>query len=84
MVVIVLPKWYGKAKEELEKSITEIALKNNIDFHFVKDSKTVHDSIDSIMNVFLRISSDVKCNYKYIDDSRKTKTKYKTGGKKND
>lgn len=84
MVVIVLPEWYGRAREELDRAIIDIALKNNIEFHFVKDSKTIHDSVDAIMDVFLRISSDVKCDYKYIDDnSRKTKTKSKTGGKKN-
>jgi ribonuclease BN (tRNA processing enzyme) len=85
MVVIVLPEWYGKAEKIIDDAIKDASLESGADYFFVKDSITIKEGKEMILNAMLRISEQVNSRYVVVgtDTSRKTKTKSKTGGKKN-
>ena len=54
-MIRVLPNWYGKAEDELERLIHQIANKQNLDFHVVNDSLTIKNSISNILNTLVHL-----------------------------
>jgi hypothetical protein len=63
-MLIVLPEWYSKAEEKLWKMIDDIAIENDIDFHFVHDSKNIHDAVETILSVMVHIGDKVESDIK--------------------
>jgi hypothetical protein len=58
MVFIFIPEWVQKAEEELKDTIRKITLKNKLNYHLVRDSKTIDDSIKSICSALQQIPED--------------------------
>jgi len=60
MVVILLPEWYGKVEEKLDKVINEIAEELNLNLIFIWDSKSIENGKSTILNTLVRISEKTK------------------------
>lgn len=58
-MIIVLPEFYSKAKEQLDKVIDDIIRKNNIDWSFSHDSQAINDGKNMILNSLVRIYENV-------------------------
>ena len=69
----VLPDWWIKVEEELDKVIDKLALKHSIDFSFVKDSREIEDGKKSILNAFLRIYDNIEVKYSQSNEKEKLK-----------
>lgn len=69
--MIVLPKWYSKAEDKLNKCIDDIIRSNDIDWGFAHDSRTIEDGRNMILNALLRISQKVESDYKKLKDIQK-------------
>ncbi len=91
MVVIVLPDWHIKAEEKLDKVIGDIAESNLIDYNFVKDSRVIENSKQSILNALVNIYETVGVEQrektkKFLEgikkEQKKTQTKSKLKGAK--
>jgi Icc-related predicted phosphoesterase len=54
-MIRVLPGWYGKAEDDLERLIHKIANEQNLDFHVVNDSLTIKNSISNILNTLVHL-----------------------------
>lgn len=57
-----LPKWTSKAREQLNNSIKEICIENNINISFVNDSKGIEDCKNEIIARLINISNNVEVN----------------------
>lgn len=55
MVVIMLPKWYSEAEKELDDVIAQIANKQNLQYSFVNDSKSIETGKTLILNALVHI-----------------------------
>jgi hypothetical protein len=60
MVVIILPEWYSKAEEKLDRVINEIAKELNFNLTFVWDSKSIENGKSTILNTLVRLSEQAK------------------------
>lgn len=58
-MIIVLPKWYLKAREELDKVVDNITRKNNIDGTFAEDSRAIENGKNMILNSLVGIYEKV-------------------------
>jgi len=58
VMFIKLPDWYSTAKEKLEQKVMEIAIENKLNVGYVKDSKIISDSIDSITMRLVNLPQD--------------------------
>ena len=80
MVVIILPKWYEKAKKSIDENIINIAIKNDIPLDFVEDSKTIDEAKSSIMNTLVNIDENCKVEERerlkeFVEEMENTTTK---------
>lgn len=62
-MLIVMPEWYGKAEEEIKRTISKIAEEQNIDWHFISDSKRINDSIQSIASHLIFLKNNTKSQF---------------------
>ena len=82
----ILPAWYGKSEEKLNRLILDIAIDNNIKFNFVMDSSTIKESVSAILNTLVNIQENAypEIEQKQFEELDKLvkKLKFKKGKKK--
>jgi len=60
MVVEVLPDWWEDKEKKLESFILQLAEELQLPLELVLDSRTIHDSIQSILKTFRTLKEVVE------------------------
>ena len=86
-MITILPKWVVKFEEKIDDLIRDVCNKENINFHFVSDSRNIKDARESIVMTLVNIQEKAEGNVpdKDFQDFKKmeqlTKREVKNGNK---
>lgn len=71
----ILPKWYSKAEEKINRAILDIVSEENINITFVLDSQIINDSKYNILSKLVQIQEQAQGNVpkEYIEELAKHK-----------